>query len=124
MPDKGASCEGVQRRFIAGMPVRGRRHLRRRGRRPDLCELWEGDLTATVASIADHPRYRVAPEPLVTKRQLAGHLAVCERTIERWQREGLPVERLWSRRNDGRAPIRYRITEVEAWLRKGTEDGH
>lgn len=123
MPDKGASGEGVQRRFSAGMPVRGRRHLRRRRRRPHLRELREGDLTATVASIADHPRYCAVWEPLVTKRQLAGHLAISERTIERWQREGLPVERLWSRRSDGRAPIRYRITEVEAWLRKGTEDG-
>jgi hypothetical protein len=73
-------------------------------------------MSATVASIASHPRYKAAHEPLVTKRQLARHLVVCERTIERWERDGLPCRRLWSRRKDGRQPIRYRITEVEAWL--------
>lgn len=73
-------------------------------------------MSATVAHIADHPRFAGATEPWVTKTALARHLSVSPRTIERWQREGMPVKRLWSRRKDDRKPVRYRISEVEAWL--------
>lgn len=79
---------------------------------------------STVVSIADHPRFQAAPERFVTKLQLARHLAVSTRTIERWQHEGLPCRRLWSRREDGRRPIRYRITEVEAWHEEAQSNGH
>ena len=82
---------------------------------------------ATVTSIAAHPRFSREREPLVTKRELAHHYAVSERSIERWQQNGLPFHRLWSRRKDGRGPIRYRISEVgswlDAWLKGDNNDG-
>jgi hypothetical protein len=51
------------------------------------------------------------PKPWVTKRQLADHLSVTPRWIELQQLLGLPR---WS--TSGMS--RYRISEVEAWLRK------
>jgi phage terminase Nu1 subunit (DNA packaging protein) len=50
-------------------------------------------------------------EPWVTKRQLAGHLQVCERTIERWTTGGMPC----LRRVGGRT-VRYQASRCEAWL--------
>jgi hypothetical protein len=51
------------------------------------------------------------PEPWVTKRQLADHLSLTPRWIELQQPLGLPR---WS--TGGMS--RYRISEVEAWLRE------
>jgi hypothetical protein len=51
------------------------------------------------------------PEPWVTKRRLAKHLDVTPRWIEMQQRLGLP------RLSTG-GMNRYRISEVEAWLRE------
>ncbi len=51
------------------------------------------------------------PEPWVTKRQLADHLSVTPRWIELQQPLALPR---WS--TGGMS--RYRISEVEAWLRE------
>jgi phage terminase Nu1 subunit (DNA packaging protein) len=48
---------------------------------------------------------------VVTKRQLAMHLQVSERTIERWTRAGMPVDK-W--RN---GMVRFHVRDVEAWLR-------
>ncbi len=50
------------------------------------------------------------PEPWVTKRQLAEHLHVAIRWIEMQQHHGLPHVRRGG-------VLRYRISEVEAWLR-------
>jgi hypothetical protein len=50
-------------------------------------------------------------EPWVTKRQLADHLSVTPRWIELQQPLGLP------RLSTG-GLSRYRISEVEAWLRE------
>jgi hypothetical protein len=52
-----------------------------------------------------------SPEPWVTKRQLADHLSVTPRWIELQQPLGLP------RLSTG-GMSRYRISEVEAWLRE------
>ena len=49
-------------------------------------------------------------ERLITKRELAQHLRVTPRFIELQQRLGLPVLRVG-------ALNRYRVSEVEAWLR-------
>ncbi len=49
------------------------------------------------------------PEPWVTKQQLADHLSVTRRWIE--LQRGLPFLRMG-------AMNRYRISEIEAWLRK------
>lgn len=51
------------------------------------------------------------PEPWVTKQELADHLSVARRWIELQQPRGLPYLRMGSMN-------RYRISEVEAWLRK------
>jgi hypothetical protein len=51
------------------------------------------------------------PEPWLTKRQLADHLAVSGRWIELQQRRGLPYLRMGGIN-------RYRISQVEAWLRE------
>lgn len=51
------------------------------------------------------------PEPWVTKRRLAKHLEVTTRWIEMQQRLGLPHLHMGGMN-------RYRISEVEAWLRE------
>jgi phage terminase Nu1 subunit (DNA packaging protein) len=51
------------------------------------------------------------PEPWITKQQLADHLAVTRRWIELQQHRGLPHTRMGGIN-------RYRISEVEAWLRE------
>jgi predicted DNA-binding transcriptional regulator AlpA len=50
-------------------------------------------------------------EPWLTKPQLAEHLAVSDRWIELQQRVGLPYLRMGGLN-------RYRVSEVEAWLRE------
>lgn len=50
------------------------------------------------------------PEYL-TRRQLAEHLGVSSRTVERWEKDGCPVEK-W-----GKRLVRYRLVRVEPWLR-------
>ena len=51
------------------------------------------------------------PEPWITKQRLAEHLSVTPRWIELQQRLGLPHIHTPGLN-------RYRISEVEAWLRK------
>ncbi|MGH2911369.1 MAG: helix-turn-helix domain-containing protein [Solirubrobacteraceae bacterium] len=57
-------------------------------------------------------------EPWVTKRELAAHLHVALRWIEAQHHHGLPHARRGG-------VLRYRISEVEAWLRgePATEGG-
>jgi hypothetical protein len=50
-------------------------------------------------------------ERWITKQQLADHLLVTPRWIELQQHVGLPCLRVGGL-------VRYRISEVEAWLRK------
>lgn len=59
---------------------------------------------------------RASAEAWVTKRQLAAHLQVTPRWIEMQYPYGLPHlrrERI----------VRYRISEVERWLRDGEQNG-
>lgn len=49
-------------------------------------------------------------EPWVTKAQLAEHLKVHEKTVERLVASGMPCLR------PGRRAIRFCISECEAWL--------
>ena len=53
-------------------------------------------------------------EPLVSRNVIAAHFAVSQKTIWRWEAEGLP--RAFER------PVRYRISEVEAWMRRRTRE--
>ena len=57
-----------------------------------------------------------APETWVTKQQLADHLLVTRRWIELQQHHGLPYLRMGGLN-------RYRITEVETWLRERYTQG-
>ncbi|MHB8243267.1 MAG: hypothetical protein ACYDHN_14915 [Solirubrobacteraceae bacterium] len=50
-------------------------------------------------------------EPWVTKQQLADHLLVTRRWVELQQHAGLPYLRMCGLN-------RYRLSEVEAWLRE------
>jgi phage terminase Nu1 subunit (DNA packaging protein) len=51
-------------------------------------------------------------EPLVSQQQLATHLACSDRHVRELTRRGCPCVKL------GQRAIRYRISEVEAWLRR------
>ncbi len=53
-----------------------------------------------------------ASEPLVSRRRVSEHFGVSERTIQRWQTDGMPhLAR-------GRT-VRYRLSDCEAWLEGG-----
>lgn len=69
---------------------------------------WRSDLIPQ--AMTHDPEHR-PPEPWVTKRQLADHLSVTPRWIELQQPLGLP-------RISTGGMSRYRISEVEAWLRE------
>lgn len=56
------------------------------------------------------------PEPLVTVDQLAAHLDVHPRTLRRWRDRGMPHYMRG-------ATIRFRVSEVEDWLRRNGRDG-
>lgn len=47
------------------------------------------------------------------KRAVAAWFAVSPRTVERWVEKGCPVLRLG---RSSASPLRFRISEVEAWL--------
>ncbi|HEY4810412.1 MAG TPA: hypothetical protein VIH71_05070 [Solirubrobacteraceae bacterium] len=53
---------------------------------------------------------QLLPEPWITKQRLAEHLSVTPRWIELQQRRGLPHIHT-------RGLNRYRISDVEIWLR-------
>jgi hypothetical protein len=59
----------------------------------------------TMAAVLRFPAHQY--EPLVSRKVIAAHFAVSQKTIWRWEAEGLP--RAFQR------PVRYRIPEVEAW---------
>lgn len=50
-------------------------------------------------------------EPLVTVKQLATHLNVSDRTLHNWRARGMPHYLLPG------ATLRFRVSEVEEWLR-------
>lgn len=54
-------------------------------------------------------RPRGPQEPWLTRKGLAKHFAVSERTVQRWQTEGLPYT------GRGRT-IRYRLSEANSWF--------
>lgn len=56
------------------------------------------------------------PSALATKREIAQHLRVSERTIERWTaRRGLPRIRV------GPNTVRYRLADVAEWATSNIE---
>ena len=65
-------------------------------------------LDKTFLSLATVPAQGVPH--LLSKKDLAGYLGVTVRTVEEYQRRGLPYFRLSARRN------RYDLMAVRAWL--------
>lgn len=57
----------------------------------------------------------VSTEPLVTLGELAGRLSVSTRTLRRWREHGMPTYSVG-------ATVRFRVSEVEAWMRGTTGD--
>lgn len=57
---------------------------------------------------------RAGSEPWVTKAQLAAHLQVHEKSIERQVARGMPCFRV------GKRTVRFRISVCEAWLEAQT----
>jgi len=62
-------------------------------------------------SLVDPVRAHGIAEPWLSRRRLAEHFEVSERTLQRWQSEGMPAIRR------GRT-VRYRASAVEAWLER------
>jgi predicted DNA-binding transcriptional regulator AlpA len=58
---------------------------------------------------------RAGVEPWLSKQQLAAHLGFSVRWVELRVREGMPCER-WGNR------LRFRASEVEAWLKEQNSD--
>jgi excisionase family DNA binding protein len=51
----------------------------------------------------------------LTKREVAAHLRVSERTVERWMgSRGLPFSKPFAR-----GAVRFRLSEVDAWWARG-----
>jgi hypothetical protein len=59
---------------------------------------------------------RPGTEPWLSKRQLAVHLGFSVRWVELRVREGMPHQRWGSNR------LRFRASEVEAWLEERSND--
>jgi excisionase family DNA binding protein len=59
----------------------------------------------------------VAPEPLVTIDELARHIGVATKTIRRWRAYGLPFY------GGAGTTLRFRVSEVEAWMRRNAVEG-
>jgi phage terminase Nu1 subunit (DNA packaging protein) len=58
-------------------------------------------------------RPRGRTEPWVTKAQLAQHVQVSAKTVERWVADGMPCLR-------SRRTVRFQISACEAWLGAGS----
>lgn len=52
------------------------------------------------------------PEPYLSRVEIAKHMAVSPRTIDRWCREGLPHE-TWGMRSK-----KFQASRVEGWARR------
>jgi excisionase family DNA binding protein len=57
-------------------------------------------------------RAKRLPEPWKSKREIAEHLGVSIRTVQRWMNEGLPFSKVFER-----GPAKFRRTEVDQWLK-------
>jgi Helix-turn-helix domain len=71
------------------------------------------DLSSSVDTGCIHMKQpTIEREPLVTGHQVAAHFTVDPHTVRRWRYDGCPFE------SYGLKMIRYRLSEVEAWLLK------
>jgi excisionase family DNA binding protein len=67
---------------------------------------------ATVHELPARPAATVQPDRYLSRAQLALHLGVCTKTIDRMVREGCPSHTF------GRRLRRFRLREVECWLER------
>jgi hypothetical protein len=99
-------------RALATTPMRARSPQIPRTPRRGTTPVPRGFARAARRVLGAHPPATASfGEQWLTKRELAGHLRVTPRWIELQQHLGLPVLRLGT-------VNRYRISEVEAWLRE------
>lgn len=61
--------------------------------------------------MADVIPFRRESEPWVSSKVIAEHFGVSVKTVDRWRAKGAPHEP-W-----GRKLMRYRVSDVESWLR-------
>lgn len=55
-------------------------------------------------------------EPLITKSELAGHLALSERSIDNYRKLGLPTH--WIAPVGIKPQPRFMLSEVTAWIKR------
>lgn len=66
-----------------------------------------------VVQLAELRERRGRQEMLATKREVAAHFRVSERTIERWMDRGLPFEKPFEN-----GLVRFRLLACERWFRR------
>jgi hypothetical protein len=72
-----------------------------------LCVAAAEELLRAYERMGLHP-----PEPYLSRAEIARFMAVCDRTIDRWTKEGCPHE-TW-----GLRAKKFRASEVQAWARR------
>jgi hypothetical protein len=68
--------------------------------------------TGTVYELPARPAATLAPDRYLTRDDLAGHLGVATKTVDRMRRDGCPSYTF------ARRLRRFRLAEVEGWLRE------
>lgn len=66
-----------------------------------------------VVELAAVRERRGAQPAMKTKREVAAHFRVSERTIERWMRAGLPHQKPFEN-----GAVRFRLRDCEDWFRR------
>jgi excisionase family DNA binding protein len=69
-------------------------------------------VSGNVVRLPSRPVATVAPDRYLTRDEVARHLGVSTKTIDRMLRDGLPCHRF------GRRLVRLRLGEVETWLQR------
>jgi excisionase family DNA binding protein len=69
-------------------------------------------VSAIVHELPVRPGATLAPDRYLTRLELAHHLGVCVKTIDRMVREGCPSHTF------GRRLRRFRLRDVECWLER------
>jgi len=58
-------------------------------------------------------RAKRQPEPWLSKREIAEHLGVSIRTVQRYMAAGMPFHRAYPT-----SPVRMKVSEVDSWMRE------
>lgn len=75
----------------------------------------ESRVGGVVVPIGAHSRFRSAPghQQEMSKREFAAHKDVSVRTVERWQKLGLPTRKYGRARN---STVRVLVDDADLWL--------